>query len=114
MVYDSKNELDKKAQEFGVYDDNRSDDKSVEPESVVVAKMGQKTILFVGLERADALMVYDVTIPATPKFLQILKTGDAPEGLLFIPASKSPTKRSLVVVSSEGDGTVKIFQPDLN
>jgi hypothetical protein len=59
-------------------------------------------------------MVYDVSNPMTPKHLQTIKTGDAPEGLLFIPASKSPTKRSLVVVSSEGDGTVKIFQPDLN
>lgn len=114
MVFDSKNDLDKRAKELGVYDDKRSDDKSVEPESVVVVKMGTKNILFVGLERADALMVYDVTNPVSPVFLKSLKTGDAPEGLLFIPADKSPTKRSLVVVSSEGDGTVKIFQPDLN
>lgn len=114
LVFDSKNDLDTKAKELGVYDDARSDDKSVEPESVYVAKMGNKNILFVGLERADALMIYDVTNPSAPVFLQSLKTGDAPEGLLFIPASKSPTKRSLVVISSEGDGSVKIFQPDLN
>lgn len=114
IVFDSKNELDKKAQELGVYDDKRSDDKSVEPEAVVVAKVGGKNILFVGLERADAFMVYDVSNPASPKFLQSVKTGDAPEGLLYIPAHQSPTKRSLVVVSSEGDGTVKIFQPELN
>jgi hypothetical protein len=30
---------------MGIYDDARSDDKSVEPESVVVTKMGDKTIL---------------------------------------------------------------------
>jgi len=114
LVFDSKNELDKKAQEFGVYDDGRSDDKGAEPEAVYVTKMGDKQILFVGLERADAFMVYDVSNPIVPKYLQTIKTGDAPEGLLFIPASKSPNKRSLVVVSSEGDGTVKIFQPDLN
>jgi hypothetical protein len=114
IVFDSKNELDKKAQELGVYDDKRSDDKSVEPEAVVVAKVGGKNILFVGLERADAFMVYDVSNPASPQFLQSVKTCDAPEGLLYIPAHKSPTKRSLIVVSSEGDGTVKIFQPDLN
>ncbi|HAT81111.1 MAG TPA: alkaline phosphatase, partial [Flavobacterium sp.] len=52
--------------------------------------------------------------PSAPQYLQSIKTGDAPEGLLFIPASKSPTKRSLVVVSSEGDGSVKFYQPDLN
>jgi len=114
LVYDSKNELDKKAFEFGVYDDGRSDDKGVEPEAVYVAKMGEKQILFVGLERADAFMVYDITNPLAPKHLQTIKTGDAPEGLLFIPAAKSPNKRSLVVVSSEGDGAVKIFQPELN
>lgn len=114
LVFDSKNELDKKAYEFGVYDDGRSDDKGVEPEAVYVTKMGDKQILFVGLERADAFMVYDVSNPMAPKYLQTLKTGDAPEGLIFIPASKSPTKRSLVVVSSEGDGTVKIYQPELN
>nr|WP_315197235.1 choice-of-anchor I family protein [uncultured Flavobacterium sp.] len=114
LVFDSKNELDKKANEFGVYDDGRSDDKGVEPEAVYVAKMGDKQILFVGLERADALMIYDVSNPTAPKHLQTLKTGDAPEGVIYIPASKSPTKRSLIVVSSEGDGSIKIYQPELN
>ncbi|PKB18193.1 choice-of-anchor I family protein [Flavobacterium sp. 5] len=114
LVFDSKNELDRKANDFGVYDDGRSDDKGAEPEAVYTAKMGDKQILFVGLERADAVMMYDISIPTAPKYLQALKTGDAPEGVFYIPASKSPTKRSLLVVSSEGDGTVKIYQPDLN
>lgn len=113
IVYDSKNDVDKKTYELGTYDDKRSDDKGSEPEAVIVAKMGNQNILFVGLERSDAFMTYDVTNPAAPQYLQTVKTGDAPEGVLFIPASKSPTKRSLLVVSSEGDGTVKIFQPDL-
>lgn len=113
IVYDSKNDVDKKTNELGTYDDKRSDDKGSEPEAVVVAKMGNQNILFVGLERSDAFMTYDVTNPAAPQYLQTVKTGDAPEGLLFIPASKSPTKRSLVIVSSEGDGTIKIFQADL-
>ncbi|KQX15440.1 choice-of-anchor I family protein [Flavobacterium sp. Root420] len=113
IVYDSKNDADKKSQELGTYDDKRSDDKGSEPEAVKVVKMGNQNILFVGLERSDAFMTYDVTNPTSPQYLQIVKTGDAPEGVLFIPASKSPTKRSLLVVSSEGDGTVKIYQPDL-
>ncbi|BFM44712.1 hypothetical protein CFS9_33530 [Flavobacterium sp. CFS9] len=113
IVYDSKNDADKKTNDLGTYDDKRSDDKGSEPEAVVSAKMGSQNILFVGLERSDAFMTYDVTNPASPQYLQTVKTGDAPEGILFIPASKSPTKRSLLVVSSEGDGTVKIYQPDL-
>lgn len=113
IVYDSKNDVDKKTNELGTYDDKRSDDKGSEPEAVVAAKMGNQNILFVGLERSDAFMTYDVSNPTSPQYLQTVKTGDAPEGILFIPASKSPTKRSLLVVSSEGDGTVKIYQPDL-
>jgi hypothetical protein len=113
IVYDSKNDVDKKTYELGTYDDKRSDDKGSEPEAVVVAKMGSQNILFVGLERSDAFMTYDVTNPASPQYLQTVKTGDAPEGVLFIPASKSPTKRSLLVVSSEGDGSIKFYQPDL-
>ena len=113
LVFDSKNDLDKRSNDFATYDDGRSDDKGAEPESVVVAKMGDKNILFVGLERTDTVMIYDITNPSAPQYLQSIKTGDAPEGLLFIPASKSPTKRSLVVVSSEGDGSVKFYQPDL-
>ncbi|MFZ0599011.1 MAG: alkaline phosphatase, partial [Flavobacterium sp.] len=111
IVYDSKNDVDKKTNELGTYDDKRSDDKGSEPEAVVAVKMGSQNILFVGLERSDSFMTYDVTNPAAPQYLQTVKTGDAPEGILFIPASKSPTKRSLLVVSSEGDGTIKIYQP---
>jgi hypothetical protein len=39
-----------------------------------------------------------------------LHTGDAPEGVLFIPHHESPNKKSLVVASCEGDGTVHVFQ----
>ena len=113
LVFDSKNDLDKRAQALAVYDDVRSDDKGSEPETVVSAKMGLKNILFVALERADAIMVYDITNPVAPQFLQSFKTGDAPEGVLFIPAKNSPNKRSLLIVSSENDGNIKIYQPDL-
>lgn len=94
------------------YDDNRSDDKGVEPEGVTVGVMNGRPVAFIGLERADAVAIYDVTDPTNPQFLQLLPTGDAPEGVLFVPASQSPTRRSLLIVSSEGDGTVKVYQPD--
>jgi hypothetical protein len=112
LLFDSNNELDVKAKSMGAYDDNRSDDKGAEPESITIGKVGSKTIAFVGLERADAVAVYDVTIPVTPIFIKMFATGDAPEGLLFIPASKSPIQQSLVVVSSENDGVIKIYKAD--
>jgi hypothetical protein len=69
-----------------------------------------KTLAFVGLERVDAVAIYDVTNPTTPSFVKMIKTGDAPEGTLFIPASKSPIQQSLLVVSSENDGVIKVYK----
>lgn len=111
QVYDSRNELDKECEKAGVYDDGRSDDKSVEPEGITIGTVGHKKVAFVGMERADAVAVYDVTNPVSPVFLQLLKCGDAPEGVLFIPAKDSPTKKSLLIVSSENDGVVKVYTP---
>lgn len=109
LVFDSENQLERQAIAAGLYDDNRSDDKGVEPESVILGYVGRKAVAFVGMERADAVAIYDVTNPQKPVFLKLLQTGDAPEGLLFIPAQDSPTRKSLLVVSSEGDGTIKVY-----
>ena len=111
QVFDSRNELDKECEKAGSYDDGRSDDKSVEPEGITIGAVGHKKIAFVGMERADAVAVYDVTNPVSPVFLQLLKCGDAPEGVLFVPAKDSPTKKSLLIVSSENDGVVKVYTP---
>lgn len=109
QIFDSGNMLDKTATSEGNYDDKRSDDKGSEPEGVEIGRVGNKNLLFVGLERADGVAVYDVTNPVKPKYLQWLDCGDAPEGLLFIPANESPSGKSLLVVSSEGDGVVTVF-----
>lgn len=113
LVYDAGSELEKFLIDMlpGLYDDGRSDDKGVEAESVVIGKIGKYTLAFVGLERADAVVVVDVSNPYSPAYLQVIPTGDAPEGLLFIPAHESPNGKTLLVVSAEGDGTVKVFQP---
>jgi hypothetical protein len=95
------------------YDDGRSDDKGVEPEGVAVGTVNGRTLAFIGLERADAVLVYDISTPTAPVFLQVLETGDAPEGIWFISKEQSPSGRSLLVVSSEDDGVVKVFEPEV-
>lgn len=112
QVFDSKNELEVKAIAAGFYDDNRSDDKGVEPEGITVGTVGTKKLAFVGMERATSVATYDVSNPSAPVFLQILKTGVEPEGVLFISAKNSPTKKSLLVVSSEKDGVIKVYTPE--
>jgi hypothetical protein len=73
QVYDSKSELEQKAIAAGLYDDERSDDKGVEPEGITLGKVGHKNIAFVGMERADALAIYDVSDPFQPKFLKLVE-----------------------------------------
>lgn len=94
-------------------DDGRSDDKGAEPESVGILKIAdQRYILFVGLERNDQVLVYDITNPMAPQFLSVLShSGDeAPEGLLVIPSEDSPNGHDLLVVSNEDSGTVTIYE----
>jgi hypothetical protein len=94
-------------------EDKRSDDKGAEPESVEVLNIGNlRYVLFVGLERTDQVMVYDITNPLAPTFLTILShNGDeAPEGLLVIPANESPTGKDVLVVSNEDSGTVTFYE----
>lgn len=114
LLFDSGDKLEKFLIEKrpDLYDDDRSDDKGVEPEGVTIGQINKRTLAFVGLERVDAIVVVDVTNPASPEMIQVLETGDAPEGVLFIPFNESPNGKSLLVVSSEGDGVVKIYQPD--
>ncbi|MEM5566091.1 choice-of-anchor I family protein [Psychroserpens sp. AS72] len=94
-------------------DDDRSDDKGAEPESVEVLNIGnERYVLFVGLERNDQVLVYDITNPMAPQFLNLLShTGDeGPEGLLAINAEDSPSGKALLVVSNEDSGTVTIYE----
>jgi hypothetical protein len=109
LIFDSKNDLDKRAFAAGKYADSRSDDKSVEPEGITIGRIGNKTLLFVGLERANAVAVYNITDPDSPEYMQWLNCGVGPEGVLFINAAESPSGKSLLIVSSEVDGIVKIF-----
>jgi hypothetical protein len=103
--------------------DNRSDDKGAEPEHVVVAKIAGHTIAFMGLERIGGIMTYDVSDPANPVFLDYVnnrnfeadpespEAGDlGTEGMLFIPAHKSPTRRPLLAVSNEISGSTTVYR----
>lgn len=119
LVYDSGNDIAVKTLDLtpeafngGVEPDDRSDDKGAEPEAVTVKEINGKQILFVGLERNNQVMVYDVSNPSNPTFLQILShNGDiGPEGVLVIGADESPNGKTLLVVSNEVSGTVSFYQ----
>ncbi|HEY0894366.1 MAG TPA: choice-of-anchor I family protein [Cellvibrio sp.] len=116
QVYDSGKDLEVQANTANAYPDDRSDAKGVEPENLTIGMIGSKRFVFVGLERADAVAVYDITDMSNITFKQFLKTtgDDAPEGILFVSAADSPNGNPLLVVSNEDSGNVTVYQSDAN
>ncbi len=106
--------------------DNRSDDKGPEPEAITVGKILDSTYAFIALERIGGVMIYNITNPNAPYFVDYINTRDfsvtpgsgtvstvgdlGPEGLLFIPRNESPNGKDLLLVSNEISGTVSIIQ----
>ncbi len=103
--------------------DNRSDDKGPEPEGLVLGEVEGCTYAFIGLERIGGVMVYDVSNPQTPQFVQYLnnrnftadvataEAGDlGPEGLTFINPEDSPNGKALLVVANEVSGNTTIYE----
>lgn len=104
--------------------DARSDDKGPEPEALAVAPLFGRVYAFIGLERVGGIMVYDVTNPKAPSFVQYLNhrdfgavpgTADAldlgPEGIRIIAPEASPLPGvPLLVVANEVSGTTTLFR----
>ena len=132
LVWDSGSEFEKKISELfpnyfntdheAVSLDDRSDNKGPEPEGITFGTIGAKTFAFIGLERMSGVMVYDITTPMQPKFVEYFTTrnfvetdsakqGDlGPEGLIFIAAKDSPNGKPLLVVGNEVSGSTAIYQ----
>lgn len=89
--------------------DTRSDDKGPEPEALTIGQFGSSLLAFVGMERQNGLMVYDITNPNNPTFVSYLNSQAdgliSPESMVYIPAGQSPTGSALLVTGYEGTGT---------
>lgn len=135
LVWDSKDEIEQKVLSMFPANfntghttnalDDRSDNKGPEPESVTVGKIKDSTYAFVALERIGGIMIYNITNPTAPYFVQYINTrnfsvtpnqtnlasvGDlGPEGIVFIPASESPNGVNMIMLSNEVSGTVALF-----
>ncbi|MBJ8484612.1 choice-of-anchor I family protein [Acinetobacter vivianii] len=136
LVWDSGSEFEKKTAELfpdyfnsdheAVAFDDRSDNKGPEPEGITVGSIGQKTFAFIGLERMSGIMVYDISTPNKPKFIEYFTTrnftetetakqGDlGPEGLIFIAAKDSPNGKPLLVVGNEVSGSTAVYQVNVH
>lgn len=133
LVWDSKDEFEQRI--ANIYPNNfnasnsnntfknRSDDKGPEPEAITVGKILDSTYAFIGLERIGGVMIYNITNPNNPYFVNYINTRDfsqtpglnaggdlGPEGLVFIPRNQSPNGKDLLLVSNEISGTVAIIE----
>jgi DNA-binding beta-propeller fold protein YncE len=97
VVWDAGTELEDLAVRVGLHNDDRAGKKGVEMEGLAVATLDGVRYAFVGSERSNFVAVYDVSEPASPRFVQVLATTNGPEGILPVPS------RNLLVVSSEED-----------
>ena len=105
--------------------DGRSDAKGPEPEAVAVGTVGESTYAFIGLERMGGVMIYDVTDPTEPVFVDYVNdrnlavdpvdgladAGDlGPESIVFVSAAESPVAGvALLLVGHEVSGTIAVY-----
>jgi hypothetical protein len=123
LVFDSGDALDRNAASAGYYDDSRSDDKSVEPEGIVVGRVGKKVIAFVALERTfnqsnpdeigSMIQVYDITDPGNATYAGYLTSESSlsPEGLAWVPGKR---KGGTLLAANEETGTLDAFRITAN
>ncbi|WP_199328239.1 choice-of-anchor I family protein [Cylindrospermum sp. FACHB-282] len=96
--------------------DSRSDNKGPEPEGLTIGVVNNRTYAFIGLERVGGVMIYEITNPQKPQFIQYspAQPGDqAPEGISFIAANDSPNGENLLILSNEVSKTVTVYQVNL-
>ncbi|MBW7915010.1 MAG: choice-of-anchor I family protein, partial [Taibaiella sp.] len=96
----------------------RSDAKGPEPEAVAIGTIHDTTYAFIGLERIGGVMVYDISNPSAPVFVDYINTRDTaafggdngPEDIKFLHADKTPHGKHYLLVSNEVSATVAVFE----
>jgi hypothetical protein len=134
LVYDSKDDLEQitskdsnfvavfNADNEGNGAKSRSRAKGPEPEGLVLATINNRLYSFVGLERTGGVMVYNITNPTAPEFVdyqnprnQSTFDGDnGPEGIIYISNKQSADGKHYIVVANEISGTLGIYEVKVN
>lgn len=109
LVFDSGDQLEQiiKADYPSLWADGRSDDKGPEPEGALVGNVDGRTLLFLGLERSNAVMVWDLSDLGAISFMDMMFTaGDTrPEGLSLFTNAQG----TFLAVSNETSGTTTLY-----
>lgn len=104
FVADTGAQIDKLAVARGLYPDSRSNRGGAEPEGIDGIRINGRTILAVGLERANAVAFVDVTNPYYPLVYDMASVGAAPEGVKLV----LWCNKLYALTANEGDGTLSV------
>jgi hypothetical protein len=94
--------------------DARSPDKGPEPEGLALAEVNGALVLFLGMERQNGLLAYDLSDPDNPVLLDYINSLPdgllSPESLLYVSADRSPTGQALLLGGFElGGGGIGVY-----
>lgn len=100
--------------EPGEDEENRSDDKGPEPESVVVGELAGETYAFIGTERTSDIFIYKLSNPHKPEAVGFIDLDNVegtpdvgPEGLLYI---ERDANTGWLLVTNEISNTVSLYE----
>jgi hypothetical protein len=92
----------------------------IEPKGLAIGTMYGRTYVFVGLERAGGIAVFDITSPFEVRWVGYYPPryatpgGDgpplAPGGLTFLSAAQSPTGEHMLAVAYKVSGSVVLYR----
>lgn len=97
---------------------NRSRAKGPEPEGVTLGNINGQTYAFITIERTGGVMVYNVTDPQNPIFVDYKNSrstsaygGDnGPEGIVYIAPENTTTNKGYVIIANEISGTLAMYE----
>lgn len=99
--------------------EDRSGKKGPEPEDIKTMIIDGKVMAFIGLERIGGVMMYDVSDPTNPIYVDYLNLRDfsddisgsvSPEGLCTVSAKDSPTNKPMLIIANEVSGDVNVVE----
>lgn len=106
LLGDTGAQLDEAAAAAGIYPDGRSNRGGSEPEVLDIAHDASRTLVAVGLERANAVALVDVTVASAPEVIALQPVGTGPEGVKFFRRAG----KLYIAAANEVSGTVSVLQ----
>jgi hypothetical protein len=106
LLGDTGGQLDAAAAAAGLYPDGRSNRGGSEPEVLDLVLDGGRILVGVGLERANAIALVDITVASAPEVVAVHPAGTAPEGVKFFRRGG----KLYLAAANEVSGTVSLLQ----